>query len=251
MDNGWWSALDSRERYISFICDLGDLTDHTFCSGLWEEYPMVCCSSNLQYQQDLLLSTSSAIINDVTTLREARLASIGYFYFDFRDDDKKSRRNLLSSLLVQLSACSDAFCDILSRYYVAHDNGARQASDKDMTQCLKEMLTLPDQGPVYLIMDALDECPDKSGVPPARGQVLGLVKELVNLHFPGLHICITSRPEVDIGDALGSLASQTVSLQDELGQKNDIAGYVRFVVHSGMSTSMKQWRKDEDRKSVV
>ena len=54
MDSGWWSALDSRERYIYFICDLGDLTDHTFCSGLWEEYPMVCRSSNLQYQENLL-----------------------------------------------------------------------------------------------------------------------------------------------------------------------------------------------------
>ena len=198
----------------------------------------------------LIILTSSAIINDVRTLCNDRLASMAYFYFDFRDDDKKFRRNLLSSLLVQLSACSDAFCDILSRYYVAHDNGARQASDKDMTQCLKEMLTLPDQGPVYLIMDALDECPDKSGVPPARGQVLGLVKELVNLHFPGLHICITSRPEVDIGDALGSLASQTVSLQDELGQKNDIANYVRSVVYSGLSTSMKRWRKD-DKEHVI
>ena len=213
-------------------------------SILWFVAPQICSI------RKLIIFTSSAIINNVKTLCKAGLASIAYFYFDFRDDDKKFRRNLLSSLLVQLSACSYAFCDILSRYYVAHDNGGRQASDKDMTQCLKEMLTLPDQGPVYLIMDALDECPDKSGVPPARKQVLGLIKELVNLHFPGLHICITSRPEVDISDALGSLASQTVSLQDELGQKNDIAGYVRFVVHSGMSTSMKQWRKD-DKEHVI
>ena len=210
---------------------------------------MVCCSSNLQYQQDSLLSTSSAIINDVTTLCKDGLASMAYFYFDFRDDDKKFRRNLLSSLLVQLSACSDAFCDILSRYYVAHDNGARQASE-DMTQCLKEMLTLTNQSPVYLIIDALDECPDTSGVPSAREQVLGLVKELVNLHFPGLHICITSRPEVDISDALGSLASQTVSLQDELGQRKDIAGYVRSVVYSGLGRFMKQWRKDDKEHAI-
>ena len=250
MDSGWWSALDSRERYLSFICDLGDLTDHTFCSRFREEYPMVCCPSNLKYQENLLLCTSSAIINDVTTLCKDGLASMAYFYFDLRDDDKKFRRNLLSSLLDQLSTCSDAFCNILSGYYAAHHNGARQASDKDMMQCLKDMLTLTNQSPVYLIMDALDECPDTSGVPSAREQVLGLVKELVNLHFPGLHICITSRLEVDISDSLGSLASQTVSLQDELGQKNDIADYVRSIVYSGMSTSMKQWRKD-DKEHVI
>ena len=199
---------------------------------------------------NLSLSSSSAIINDVTKLCKAGLASVAYFYFDFRDVDKKSRRNLLSSLLVQLSTCSDAFCDVLSSYYVAHDNGGRQASDKDMTQCLKEMLTLPEQGPVYLIMDALDECPDTSGVPSAREQVLDLVKELVSLQLPGLHICVTSRPEVDISDVLCSLASQTVSLQDELGQKKDIAGYVRSIVDYGSSKYMKRWRK-VDKEHVI
>ena len=175
---------------------------------------------------------------------------MAYFYFDFRDEDKKSRRSLISSLLVQLSTCSDAFCDVLSRYYAAHDNGGRQASDKDMMQCLKEMLTFPEQGPVYLIMDALDECPDTSGVPSPREQVLDLVKELVSLQLTGLHICVTSRPEVDISDALGSLASQIVSLQDELGQKKDIAGYVRSIVYCGASKFMKRWRK-EDKEHVI
>jgi hypothetical protein len=62
------------------------------------------------------------------------------------------------------------------------------------------MLTLPDQGPVYLIMDALDECPDTSDIPSAREQVLDLVKDLVGLQLPNLHLCVTSRPEVDISE---------------------------------------------------
>ena len=74
--------------------------------------------------------------------------------------------------------------------------------------------------------------------------------ELISLRVPGLHICITSRPEVDISDALRSLASQTVSLQDEPGQKEDIAGYVRSVVYSGSGKGMKQWRKD-DKEHVI
>ena len=199
---------------------------------------------------NLLLSNSSAIINDITKLSKAGLASIAYFYFDFRDDDKKSRHNLLSSLLVQLSTGSDAFCDILFHLYVAHDNGARQASDSDLTRCLKQMLTQPDQGPVYLIIDALDECPDMSGVPSAREQVLDLVKELVNFQLPSLRICVTSRPEVDICDALDSLTSQKVSLQDEGGQKKDIAYYVRSVVCSGSGKIMKRWRQ-EDKVEVI
>ncbi|KAH9069631.1 ankyrin repeat-containing domain protein [Lactarius deliciosus] len=192
----------------------------------------------------------SAIINDLTILCDAGSALMAYFYFDFRDLDKQARRNLLPSLLVQLSTRSDPFCDILSRLYETHDNGARQPSDKALTQCLKEMLTLPNQGPVYLIFDALDECPDTSDVPSPREQVLDLVKDLVGLQLPSLRICVTSRPEVDICDALESLASQAVSLQDERGQKKDIADYVRSVVYSGSGKFMRRWRKD-DKEHVI
>ena len=175
---------------------------------------------------------------------------MAYFYFDFRDVDKQTRRNILPSLLVQLSNRSDPFCDVLSRLYETHGNGAHQPSDKALTQCLREMLSLPNQGPVYLVIDALDECPDMFDVPSPREQVLDLVKDLVNLRLSGLRICVTSRPEVDIRDVLGSLASQTVSLQDECGQKKDIANYVRSVVYSGSGKFMRRWRK-EDKEHVI
>ena len=197
------------------------------------------------------MSVSSAIINNISTLCEAGLASMAYFYFDFRDVvDKQSRRNLLPSLLVQLSTRSVAFCDILSRLYETHDNGARQPSEKALTQCLKDMLTLPNQGPVYLIMDALDECPDTSDVRSPRELVLDLVKDLVSLRLPTLHICVTSRPEVDIHEALGPLAYQTVSLQDERGQKKDIADYIRTVVYAGSGKFMRRWGQ-EDKEHVI
>jgi hypothetical protein len=172
---------------------------------------------------------------------------MAYFYFDIRDINKRSRHNLLSSLLVQLSACSDTFCDILSRLYEAHNGGARQPSDSALLKCLKEMLTLPDQAPIYLILDALDECPN-AGVPSSREEVLELVKELVGLCLPGLHICVTSRPVTDIQDTLESLVSHSVSLHDESGQKKDIAEYVRFIVYS--SGSMRRWRQD-DKEYVI
>jgi hypothetical protein len=175
---------------------------------------------------------------------------MAYFYFDFRDIDKRSRRNLLRSLLVQLSARSDPFCDVLSRLYEAHDNGTRQPSDSDLVRCLKEMLTLSGQAPVYLILDALDECPNTSAVPSSREQVVGLIKELVGLRLPSLRICVTSRPEVDIRVAFESLVSHSVSLHDESGQKEDIAEYVRSVVYSDSDTVLRRWR-DDDKKLVI
>ena len=176
---------------------------------------------------------------------------MAYFYFDFRDVNKQARRHLLPSLLVQLSHRSDHYRDILYRHYEAHDNGTSRLSAGASVQCLKEMLTLPNRGPIYVIIDALDECPDTSDVPSAREQVLDLIKNLVCLQLPGLHICVTSRPEADITVTLESLASShTVSLQEESGQKQDISDYVRSVVYSGSGKFMKQWRQ-EDKEHVI
>jgi hypothetical protein len=87
-----------------------------------------------------------------------------YFYFDFRDTDKQNLHNLLPSLLTQLSTRSDTRCEILSRIYKAHDHGARKPTTSKLIACLEEMLALPDQGPIYIILDALDECPNTSGI---------------------------------------------------------------------------------------
>jgi hypothetical protein len=90
---------------------------------------------------------------------------MAYFYFDFRDTDKQNLHNALPSLLTQLSARSDSCYGILSNVYKAHNNGAYKPSTGAMIKCLKEMLALPDQGPVYIILDAIDECPNTSGIP--------------------------------------------------------------------------------------
>jgi hypothetical protein len=134
--------------------------------------------------------------------------------------------------------------------YLAHDNGRNQPSDSVLTKCLKDMLTLPDQRSIYLIMDALDESSIMSGIPSARESVLQLLKELVDLGLPNLHICATSRPEIDIRNAIEPLTSLRVSLHDQTGQMQDITEYVRSIVYSNLDTNMKRWKKG-DKELVV
>jgi hypothetical protein len=106
---------------------------------------------------------------------DAGQPSISYFYFDFRSSNKQHLHDLLPSLLTQLSTNSSPRCDILLHLYETHDGGKTQPSDRALAECLKEMLILPDQPPIYLIMDALDECPTTSGIPSDRERVLQLV----------------------------------------------------------------------------
>jgi hypothetical protein len=193
---------------------------------------------------------SSTIIQHIITLRDAGSASVAYFYFDFRDVDKKHRRNLLPSLLIQLSARSEPCLNILSCLYSTYKDGKEQPSEHALEQCLKDMLMAPSlsQHPTYIILDALDECSNTSGIPTPREQVLGLVKDLVGLGLPNLHICVTSRLEIDIWATLEPLASNHLCLQDQPGQKRDITEYISAVVQS--DSKMRSWRED-DRKLVI
>jgi NACHT domain len=181
-------------------------------------------------------------------LRETGSACLAYFYCDFRDKEKQNCRHLVLSILSQLAVQSDLCCDILSCLHLVHDDGEREPIDGALIQCLKEMLLLPTHGPIYLIIDALDECPNNSGLPTAREEVLSLIQDLVDLHLSNVHVCVTSRPEIDIRTTLESLTSLCISLHDESGQIKDIMDYVSSVVYS--DKMMRRWR-EEDRSLVI
>jgi hypothetical protein len=191
---------------------------------------------------------SSAIIEDIRTLQKSGLASLALFYCDFRDDQKKDQRGILSSLLVQLCEQSDAYSAILSNFYVAHGRGSQHAGDSELAGCLKDMLRVPGQATVHIIVDALDECPITTGLPSPREKVLELVRDLVKFDIPNLRICVTSRPEADIVPVLEPLAFRSISLHGESGQVQDIAEYVRSVIHTG--SEMRRW-KPTDKQLVI
>ncbi|KAH9029584.1 ankyrin repeat-containing domain protein [Lactarius pseudohatsudake] len=192
----------------------------------------------------------SSVVQDIMAECETGSAIMAYFYFDFRDLKKQTRHDLLLSLVFQLSTRSSPCCDVLHHVYEAHEDGTRQPSDDALKECLKEMLRLLEHGPTFIVLDALDECPDSPGIPSPRHEVLEFVKELVDLHLDGLHICVTSRPEVDIRSVLDPLTSRSVSLHNQTGQQTDITDYVRNVVNSSLSTAMRKWRAD-DRNLVI
>ncbi|KAH9030407.1 ankyrin repeat-containing domain protein [Lactarius pseudohatsudake] len=190
----------------------------------------------------------SAIIQRLVSLCDDGRASVAYFYFDFRDDNKKHLHDLLPSLLIQFAAQSIPCCDIISRVYSTHGKGMQKPSDEVLINCLANMLSTVTQHPIYIVVDALDECLNTSGVRSPRERVLSLMKHLINLHLPNLHICVTSRPEIDICIRLEPLTSLRVSLHDQTGHKEDIAKYINSEV--GVVANDKKWRED-DKELVI
>ena len=181
-------------------------------------------------------------------MHAAGLATMGYYYFDFRDVKKQDCDGLLSSLILQLSAESDSCYNILSQLYSDNSRGIRKPSISALKKRLKDMLCLPGQGPIYIIVDALDECPNFPGRPSAREKVLDLIEELIDLELPNVHLCVASRPEIDIRTVLEPLTTLKISLHDEIGQKEDIIKYIESVVR--LDRSMRRW-KEEDKQLVV
>ena len=168
-------------------------------------------------------------------MRKAGLASLAFFYCDFREEEKTGLRGLLSSLLVQLCHQSDSYCDVLSEFYSEHARGMRRASDDALVGCLKDILKLSkdsNQAPVYLIVDALDECPNVPALRSPRAKVLNVIEELTKSQFSNLRICVTSRPETDIKGVLGPLIFRSVSLHDQSGQTRDIGEYIKSFVNT-------------------
>jgi hypothetical protein len=165
-------------------------------------------------------------------MQKAGLASLAFFYCDFREDRKKELRGLLSSFLAQLYHQSDFYFDILSKFYSEHDKGSRPPSDDALARCLKDLLKLPGLAPVYLFVDALDEYPNPSVVRSPRAKVLSLIEELAKTQILNLRMCVTSRPELDIKDVLNPLIFRSVSLHDKSGQKRDIEDYIKSVINT-------------------
>jgi len=112
------------------------------------------------------------------------------------------------------------------------------------------MLLVPGETPIYVIIDALDECPHTTGMPSWRRQVLTLVERLVELNAPNVHLRIMSRPEIDIRISLEPLTSTSnrISLHDETGQQNDINEFIKVMVYS--DDNMRRWQ-DKDKQLVI
>ena len=90
---------------------------------------------------------SSTIIEALDAMRKAGLASLAFFYCDFREDKKKDLRGLLSSLLVQLCHQSDSYYDIILKFYSEHAKGLRHPSDDALVGCLKNLFKQPGMSP--------------------------------------------------------------------------------------------------------
>ena len=164
---------------------------------------------------------SSTIIHSLREHVGNRLAaSLAYWYFRFDNATSQSVSKMLRSIIRQVSTSPlpTAIRDLRER----HSKAGSEPSIEDLTKALVDILKMFDGG-VYLVFDALDECPhaDQQG---QRKQLLRCITELVSDQRLSLHLLVTSRPEPDIRSEIGSIASDAFDIEELV--KADVEQYV-------------------------
>jgi hypothetical protein len=93
---------------------------------------------------------------------------------------------------------------------------------------------------VFLIIDALDECEITE-----QDRFLEFIQQLLDWRVGGLHLLVTSRPEVHIVKVMEKLCSESevVDLNSE-NVASDIKYYVRSEIYNPHSPGFARWPKD-------
>lgn len=152
---------------------------------------------------------------------------------------------MLASLVMQLSDGSNRCRSARVQLYINCGNGSETPSEAALTRCLKRMLEFERRRQIYIVIDAVDECPNDPGTKSARRELLILVEDLVRSRHPKLYICVTSSLERDIKTTLSLLTSTAgrITLHDEPGHKEDIKNYVRCFLKKNQE--MRAWAPEQ------
>ncbi|KAF8507626.1 hypothetical protein JB92DRAFT_3198641, partial [Gautieria morchelliformis] len=129
--------------------------------------------------------------------------AIAFFYFDFNNKDTLPNV-VLRSLIKQLSVRANSFQVLASLF--ARDE-PRALGQEELMNTLKSIVK--GYQTVYIVFDALDECPERS-------RFLEAIEEINDWKLDTLHLMATSRKERDIEETLGGLISHAVYMHESL-----------------------------------
>jgi hypothetical protein len=103
---------------------------------------------------------SSTIIEHLKMYCDSKLGlAIAYFYFDFNDIKKQNVVNCVSSLIAQLCSQVVDLPDKLKELYKRCNNGSQKPAMHDLRGALALFAVTKELNDVFIILDALDECP--------------------------------------------------------------------------------------------
>jgi hypothetical protein len=198
---------------------------------------MVKSSSFIQVCK--LILRSSTVINHIQGIcKDEPAAVVAYWYFTFTDGEKQNVHNMLCSLIRDIASNRlDTPSELQDAYEMAN-YGLQRPTTEALTEMLKAVIH--DFSAVYIVVDAVDECPRFDG---ERAKVLKLLKDIFSWQLDQLHVFVTSRREVDILDTFDNFPRRHLQVIDAQGIQwnGDIE---LFITRRLQDSKFKTWNSD-------
>jgi hypothetical protein len=158
-----------------------------------------------------MYANSSTAIEDLQGLcRNDSTKRLAYWYFQFSDKDSQKVYNMMRSFIRQLSSLP--LLPAIIQLWNNHKTAGSEPDIGELAKALNEVIGNI-EGEVFIVMDALDECPRTEDQPkmekfqPEREKLLRHINSLLDGGGRNVHILATSRPEPDIHDSLDNSAT--------------------------------------------
>ncbi|KAJ7254178.1 ankyrin repeat-containing domain protein [Mycena rebaudengoi] len=180
---------------------------------------------------------SSTIIDTI----HARAEHYVFFYFDTNNSEQQTVTQLLCSLVTQLSIRSHPPDSKLDALWTSHADGQKLLTNAELiSDALLPLLREFGQEPVFIVLDALDECSDRRGL-------LHLIGGILDTKLPNVHMLVTSRSEVQAGHP--ELVKLAVSVPLEGCVDGDIKLYLTEVLSN--ETGWIYEKRDEIKRRLL
>ena len=170
-------------------------------------------------------------------------STLAYFYFDFNDASKQKVTNFMSSILADLCAQTNLLTDTVKQMFSKCNDGHREPLLSDLRSSFFSIL--PAFNTVFIIVDALDECPTKEN---ERQEVLQIIQDIHHHSATNLHFLVTSRRHHDIETVIAPLTSISPIQIESVMVESDIKLYVQNEIRS--IATKKTWWHDQLCKEV-
>ncbi|UKZ66398.1 uncharacterized protein TrAtP1_007573 [Trichoderma atroviride] len=178
------------------------------------------------------------------------LTAVAYFYFSFTDPQKQGVDIMLASIIKQILACRPSIPQSALRLKEYKVSGKRPDT-QTLTTALNDAIF--GFSAVYIVIDALDECPTLSG---ERKKLFKALNAILDKAPENLHLLFTSRKESDISAAMKRYLSRPCSYElDLLAYRptidDDIGIFIDTILASDDYESWPASVKEEARVSLV
>lgn len=194
--------------------------------------------------------SSSVICHLQREYKDDASTAVAYFYFAFSDTKRQESDGMLASLIKQICCHRPNIPNPVNDLSEYKKKGMRPSTEELQNSFLSALRGFTN---VYIIIDALDECPN---INTQREELFEILHYILDSNLNNLHLFCTSRKESDIDISLhrqffksGREALDISSYLEEI--ERDIGEYIDSTLTNPKYSSWPIYIKTEVRKVLI